>query len=102
MYQLTNEEVGNLMFQIGTSSWGGIRKPAYVFTEQRVAMLSSVLRSKRAIRVNIQIMRAFVTLKELFLTHKDLAENIRSLKKKYASHDEKISFVTQRVNSAIF
>jgi hypothetical protein len=56
MYQLTNEEVTNLKFQIGTSSWGGTRKLPYVFTEQGVAMLSSVLSSKRAIRVNIMIM----------------------------------------------
>jgi hypothetical protein len=65
------------MFQFGTSSWGGIRKLPYVFTEQGVAMLSSVLRSNRAIRVNIQIMRAFVKLKELLLTHKDLAKKLK-------------------------
>ena len=101
MYQLTNEEVRNLMFQFGTSSWGGIRKPPYVFTEQGVAMLSSVLRSKRAIRVNIQIMRAFVKLKELLLTHKDLAEKIEALEKKYASHDEKISLIFEAIRQLL-
>lgn len=65
----------------------------YVFTEQGVAMLSSVLNSKRAIKVNIQIMRAFVKLKELLLTHKELAIKIEALERKYASHDEKIKAI---------
>ncbi len=56
MFQLNKKEAENLMFQIGTSSWGGTRKLPYVFTEQGVAMLSSVLNSKRAIQVNIAIM----------------------------------------------
>jgi hypothetical protein len=60
MFQLTEEEFKNLMFQFGTSSWGGTRKLPRAFTEQGIAMLSSVLRSKRAILVNIEIMRAFV------------------------------------------
>jgi len=63
MFQLTRQEVINLMFQNGTSSWGGTRKLPFVFTEQGVAMLSSVLHSDRAIRVNIMIMRAFVPQK---------------------------------------
>jgi len=60
MYQLTQEEVVNLKSQIVTSSWGGVRKPPRVFTEQGVAMLSGLLNSKKAIHVNIAIMRAFV------------------------------------------
>jgi hypothetical protein len=90
IYQLTIQEVMNLKCQNGTSSWGGIRKPPYVFTEQGVAMLSSVLNSKRAIKVNIQIMRAFIKLKELLLTHKELGIKIDALEKKYAEHDGKI------------
>lgn len=65
MFHLTKEEVENLKSQIVTSSWGGSRKGAYVFTELGVAMLSSVLHSNTAIQVNIGIMRAFVTLRQL-------------------------------------
>ena len=101
MYQLTNEEVRNLMFQFRTSSWGGIRKLPYVFTEQGVAMLSSVLRSRRAIRVNILIMRAFVKLKELLLTHKDLAVKIEALEKKYAEHDETIKGIFEAIKQLL-
>jgi hypothetical protein len=63
MFQLADAEFRRLKSQIVTSSWGGIRRAPYAFTEQGVAMLSSVLRSQRAIRVNIEIMRAFVRLR---------------------------------------
>jgi hypothetical protein len=62
-----------------TSSWGGVKKPPRVFTEQGVAMLSGLLNSKRAIQVNIAIMRAFVKLRELLLTHKELTEKLEEL-----------------------
>ena len=64
MFQLDAEEVANLKFQFGISSWGGRRRLPYAFTEQGVAMLSSVLNSERAVKVNIAIMRAFVKLRE--------------------------------------
>ena len=64
MFQLDAEEWANLKSQFVTSSWGGSRKPPHAFTEQGVAMLSSVLRSPRAIAVNIEIMRAFVRMRE--------------------------------------
>ena len=83
MFQLTKEEFNILKSQIVTSSWGGIRKLPYVFTEQGVAMLSSVLNSQRAIQVNIQIMRAFTKLREMLLTHKDLKRKIEAMEKKY-------------------
>jgi hypothetical protein len=68
MFQLTEEEFSNLKSQIVISSWGGLRRAApYAFTEQGVAMLSSVLRSKRAIQVNIEIMRTFVRLRRLLV-----------------------------------
>lgn len=74
----------NLKSQIVTSSWGGLRRAApYAFTEQGVAMLSSVLHSERAIQVNIAIMRTFVRLKEMITTHKDLARKLDALEKKY-------------------
>ena len=85
MFQLTNEEWSNLKCQFGTSSWGGSRIPPYAFTEQGVAMLSSVLRSQRAVQVNIAIMRAFVRLRELLLTNADLARELAALEAKYDS-----------------
>jgi len=101
MYQLTKEEVINLKSQFVTSSWGGVRKLPYVFTQEGVAMLSGVLNSERAIKVNIQIMRAFVHLKELLLTHKDLAIRIGALEKKYADHDEKIQKIFEAIRQLI-
>ena len=83
MFQLTREEFKNLKSQFGTSSWGGTRKMPRAFTEQGVAMLSSVLHSKRAIHVNIAIMRTFVRLKEMISSHKDLARKLYELEKKY-------------------
>lgn len=86
MFQLTKEEFDSLRSQFATlkSGRGRHRKYLpYVFTEQGVAMLSSVLRSDRAIRVNIEIMRAFVKLRELLSTHKDLARKLDELEKKY-------------------
>lgn len=83
MFQLTPEEFKNLKFQIGTSRWGGTRKLPHAFTEQGVAMLSSVLKSKRAVHVNIEIMRVFVKLRQLLLTHADLARKLNALEKKY-------------------
>lgn len=83
MFRLTKGEFDNLRFQSGTSSWGGARTPPRAFTEQGVAMLSSVLRSKRAVRVNIDIIRAFVRLREMLATHKDLARKLTALERKY-------------------
>jgi hypothetical protein len=83
MFKLTDSELRNLKSQIVTSSWGGARKAPYAFTEQGVAMLSSVLRSKQAITVNIEIMRAFVKVREVLSTHKDLAARLAELEKKY-------------------
>ena len=83
MFQLTKAEFKNLIFQFGTSSWGGTRKLSRAFTEQGVAMLSSVLHSKRAVQVNIQIMRTFTKLRALLSTHKDLQRKIEEMEKKY-------------------
>ena len=84
MFQLSREEWLDLKSQIVTSSsWGGRRTAPYAFTEQGVAMLSSVLRSGRALQVNIEIMRAFVQLKRMLATHADLARKIESLERKY-------------------
>jgi hypothetical protein len=84
MFQLTKAEFANLKSQFVTSSWGGARRATpYAFTEQGVAMLSSVLRSTRAVRVNIEIMRAFVRLRQMLATHADLAQRLDELEGKY-------------------
>jgi len=84
MFQLTEQEFDRLKSQIVISSWGGLRRAyPYAFTEQGVAMLSSVLRSKRAIQVNIAIMRAFVQLREMIASNKGLARRLNELEKKY-------------------
>ncbi len=83
MFRLTRDEFDNLRSQFVTSSWGGQRYMPYVFTEQGVAMLSSVLNSERAIQVNIAIMRVFSKLREMISGHKDLKDRIDQLEKKY-------------------
>jgi hypothetical protein len=84
MFQLTADEFENLKSQFVTSSWGGMRRAMpYAFTEQGVAMLASVLNSRRAVQVNIEIMRAFVRLRKLLTTHVDLARKIEALEEKY-------------------
>ncbi len=88
MFQLTAEEAGALRFQIGMSKGkgrGGRRYLPYVFTEQGVAMLFSVLRSKRAVQVNVEIMRAFVRLRRMLASNEDLARKLAALEKKYDS-----------------
>lgn len=86
MFQLNAEEFADLKSQFVTSSWGGLRKPPYAFTEQGVAMLSSVLRSERAVLVNIEIMRAFVRLRQLMASHADLVRKLDALEQKYDAH----------------
>ena len=84
MFQMNEEEADNLMSQFATSkSWGGRRYLPYVFTEQGVAMLSSVLNSEQAIQVNIAIMRAFVRMRQLLVSHEELARTVDALEKKY-------------------
>jgi hypothetical protein len=90
MFQLSEKEFENLRFQIGTSSsgYGGRRYMPYVFTELGVSMLSSVLNSDRAIDMNILIMRAFVKLREMILTHKDIADKIEKLERNQKEYSE--------------
>ncbi len=84
MFQLSRDEFDVLRSQSATSSrWGGRRYPPYAFTEQGVAMLSSVLRSPRAIEANVEIMRAFVRLREMIGSHEQLARKLAALEKKY-------------------
>jgi len=83
MFELTKEEFANLRFQFGTSSHGGTRYPPMAFTEQGVAMLSSVLNSERAVKVNVAIMRTFVALRKMIASHADLVRKIDPMEKKY-------------------
>ncbi len=93
MFQINKEEFENLKSQIVISGWGGTRKNPYAFTEQGVTMLSSVLRSKRAIQINIHIMRAYTKIREMLLTHKDLLLKMEELEKKVGKQDDKIALI---------
>ena len=97
MFQLDAEEVANLKFQFGISSWGGRRRRPYAFTEQGVAMLSSVLNSERALKVNIAIMRAFVKLRETLDTNRELARKFAELEQRVGKHDEEISAILEAI-----
>jgi hypothetical protein len=91
MFQITPDEFKNLISHIATSSWGGTRKMPLAFTEQGVAMLSSVLNSERAITVNIAIMRVFVRLRQILYTHKEFASKLNEHSFIIEKHGEKIN-----------
>ena len=93
MFQLSDIELKNLRFQFGTSSWGGRRTLPYAFTEHGIAMLSSVLRSSRAIEVNIFIIRAFIKLREMLATHKELAHKVDELERRQDTQGEHIGVI---------
>jgi hypothetical protein len=98
MFPLTRKEVTILKSQFVISSWGGSRRAGpYAFTEQGVAMLSSVLNSKRAIQVNIAIMRTFVKLKEILSTHNELADKLKELEGKFEKHDGEIQAIFEAI-----
>jgi len=110
MFQLSKEELNNLMFHFGTSNlksqfatarWGGPRKLPKAFTEQGIAMLSSVLRSKRAIQVNIAIMRAFVKLRRVLATHNELTRKFKELELKVGKHDNEIQAIFEAIKKMI-
>ena len=87
MFQLTPQEFTDLKSQFATSSWGGRRIPPYVFTEQGVAMLSTVLNSETAIHVNIGIMRAFVRMREMLLNNAKMAEKLKEIEDRMDSQE---------------
>lgn len=124
MFQLNKTEFGSLRFQIGTSKTtrGGRRYLPYVFTEQGIAMVSSILNSKQAIQVNIlrhktwripacpagrrqvvwrKIMRAFVKLREILISHKDLAQKIENLEHKFQKHDKNFVIVFEAIRKLL-
>lgn len=98
MFQLTEEEFKNLIFQNGISSWGGVRKMPFAFTEHGVAMLSGILKSEIAIEVNLRIIRTFIQIRELLVSNKDMIQKLDQLEKQVEgnSSDIKNIFVALR------
>lgn len=97
MFQLTRGEVANLKSQVVISSWGGCRASPYAFTEQGVAMLSSVLRSRKAVRVNIAIMRAFVRLRGALSIHRTVLRKLIALESKVHGHDDQLAVLAEAI-----
>ncbi len=93
MFRPTDEEFRNLRSQIATSSWGGSRYRPMVFTEQGVAMLSSVINSERAISVNIKIIRVFTRMRAMIESHKEILKKLEMLEKKDIELDEKVTLI---------
>jgi hypothetical protein len=101
LFQLTSDEFEILKSQIVTSSWGGTRKLPFAFTEQGVAMLSSVLRSKKAIQVNIQIMIVFSKVREILLDTFQLKLDIEEIKRRFSNQDKNIELVFSYLDELI-
>ena len=98
MFELTEDEIHNLTSHFVISRWGGQRYKPFAFTEQGIAMLSSVLKSKTAIQINISVMRAFVMIREFALTYQELNEKLIELEKK---HNQKFTDIDQVLNYLI-
>ncbi|CAL67125.1 conserved hypothetical protein [Christiangramia forsetii KT0803] len=101
MFELNEEEINNLRSQFGTSRWGGTRYAPMAFTEQGVAMLSSVLNSPTAIKVNIQIIRVFTKIREVLVDHLSLKLEIEQIKKKLSNHGKNIELVFSYLDELI-
>jgi hypothetical protein len=101
MFELSNQEFTILRSQIATSSWGGTRYAPMVFTEQGVAMLSSVLNSAYAIMVNIQIMRVFTKVRELLVDNLSIRLEIEEIRKQLGNHDKNIELVFSYLDELI-
>lgn len=97
IFELRKKDFENLRSHFGTSSWGGTRYMPLAFTEQGVAMLSSVLNSDRAIEVNIAIMRAFVHLRKIIASHDTLARKLAELEHHLENHDEQIQAIFEAI-----
>ncbi|MBR4653396.1 MAG: ORF6N domain-containing protein [Kiritimatiellae bacterium] len=99
MFRLSAEEWDNLKCQIGISSWGGDRQLPYAFTENCIAMLSSVLRSPTAIEVNIRIMRAFSAMRRFLLANAQMFQRIETVEKRQIATDAKVDSILQRIDA---
>ncbi len=102
MFQLTSKEFSNLKSQNATSSWGGIRKLPYAFSEHGILMLSGVLNSSIAIKVNIQIIRLFVKMRTMMLTHKDILLKLEILEKNVSGHAQDIQLIFKYVKQLLY
>jgi len=98
---ITRQEFKNLTCHFGRSSWGGVRTLPFAFTEHGILMLSSVLNSKRAILINIQIMRTFTKLRELMISHKELAGKIEEIEKKFKDHDQNFVLIFKAIKELL-
>ena len=98
LFELSKDEAKNLRYHFGTSSWGGTRYESYAFTEQGVAMLSSILRSKKAIQVNIQIVRTFIKIRQMLSTNRDLRLKVENMERNY---DQKFRIVFDAIKRMI-
>jgi hypothetical protein len=101
MFELSSNEFENLRCQFGTSSWESTRYAPMAFTEQGIAMLSSVLNSQQAIAVNIQIIRVFVRMRELIQTNKKLERRLEELEQRITGHDERITLLFEYLEQFI-
>ena len=99
MFKLSAEEWNNLKCQIGISSWGGDRQLPYTFTENGIAMLSSVLRSPTAIEVNIRIMRAFSAMRRFLLANAQMFQRIETVEKRQIATDAKVDSILERLDA---
>lgn len=105
MFELTKNEWNTLRSQIASSGWGGMRYPPFAFTEHGVTMLASVLNSDRAIKMNIAIVRAFISLKQLAMQHKDFAERLDDLRKelheRIGEHDTQLAAIYDAIENLL-
>ena len=101
MFELSQQEFDNLRSQFGTSNWGGTRYAPMAFTEQGVAMLSSVLNSPTAIKVNIQIIRVFTKIREMLIDTLSMKLEIEEIKKKLSNHSKNIELVFNYLDELI-
>ena len=99
MFQLTDEEFKNLMFQIGTSSWGGTRKFPYVFAEHAVLMLSSVLKSDTAVNMSVQIITAFIEMRKFLHDNAEVFIRLEKVERKQLKTDEKFDKIFDALQS---
>jgi hypothetical protein len=97
LFQSNKEEFNDLKSQFATSSWGGKRTPPLAFSDYGVLMLSSVLNSDRAIKVNIQIIRIFAKMREMLMVHKDVVFQLEKIQKKLADHDNNILLIFEYI-----
>ena len=101
MFELTKEELENLRSQFGTSSWGGARYKPMAFTEHGAIMAAGILNSPRAIDASINVVRAFVRLREMLSSHKDLAIKLSELENKMTEHDEQFAIVFDAIKQLL-